>query len=129
MINDCQDNLAVPAQQQPTTDAAQQSQQPLNDPVEPQLQAQEAAKPETPSDEFRFGFDEAEFQESMKQVLNSDGDNEESLKGMESMLKSLQGIMQTVGVDGKEGEEDDFSAEAFQKAMHEAGITPPGLGT
>lgn len=66
----------------------------------------------------------------MKQVLNSEGDNEESLKGMESMLKSLQGIMQTVGVDSKEGAgvEDDFSPEAFAKAMQEAMVTPPGLG-
>ena len=62
-------------------------------------------------DGFKFGFDDANFQDSLKQVLNNEGNQEESLKGMEAMLKGLQSVMEQVGglPDGEDGEDDDFS--------------------
>ena len=44
---------------------------------------------------------------------------------MEAMLKSLQQVMESVG-GATVDDGDDFSQEAFQKMMKEAGIDLPG---
>jgi hypothetical protein len=62
-------------------------------------------------------LDDPEFQQSLKQVLGNDGNNEESLKGMEAMLKSLEKVM-LGGADG----DNDFGTEAFAEVLKEAGI-------
>ena len=49
----------------------------------------EEDKQEQQADGFKFGFDDTNFQESLKQVLNNNGNQEESLKGMEAMMKGL----------------------------------------
>lgn len=58
---------------------------------------------------FKFGFEDGDFQEQLKKVLNSEGNQEESLKGMEAMLKSLQSVMESVGGLPDDGDDDDFS--------------------
>ncbi len=50
-------------------------------------------------------------------MLGNEGNNEESLKGMEAMLKSLEKVM-LGGADG----DNDFGPEAFAEVLKEAGI-------
>lgn len=43
----------------------------------------------------------------MKKVLNSQGNNEESMKGMDSMLQGLQKVMSECGLDKDDDDDDD----------------------
>ena len=87
---------------------------------------QSAASNDTFASGLNFGLGNLDFQSKLNEILGDDVNNQEAVKGVESMLKSLEKLMKEGNIGGELN--DDLFKETIGQAVNQPQVPAPKSG-